>query len=742
MNIDFTPKFFLTFLLSFQFLSVVNLTKAQNQEPETLAIRQIEENDSPTIDGILNETIWQQSANTSKFIQREPNEGSEVSEKTIVYICYDKENIYFGFSCSDSNASEIIATEMRRDEYLQNNDFIEIYLDTYHDHRSAFYFATNPLGAKRDGIVVSELPGMNQNWDWNGVWEVATDWDNTGGWTAEIAIPFKTLRFTSADIMTWGLNMARYIPRKREEAFWAPISREYGYWGKYNISIFGHLEGLANIQQPTKLELKPFALTGLGKDFTESTDYTRKLQVGLDARYLLTPNLTATLTYNTDFAQVEADQEQVNLSRFELFLPEKREFFLEGANTFNFEERAYNFLSQPNKLFFSRRIGLSEDNEMIPLIGGIKLTGKEGPFNIGFLNIVSDDIQYYNDDDEYINIPKTNYSVLRIQQDIFTNSSIGIIGLNKQSLEGIGYARNFGVDANFYLTKNTQVGGFLASSHEPLITKNNYAGYADIYHTDDLFTLFASQNSIQENFNAEMGFFPRTGIRTTQLNTGISPRPEILNIRQLFLFNNFNYVTDQNSLLESRTNLTGFFSLFKNGSYLFGAYVQNYERLTEEFEIHDDVIIPESIYRFDYYMLEYQTDRSKPFAGSLLYGDGDFFNGSLRSFVFKGYLKAGGHLTMELMVDYNDAQLATGNFNTTLVGARIVYSFTPYLFIKPYIQWNSDTQKVISNVLLNFIHRPGSDLFVVYNEEFDVSQPSPVTENRTILVKMTYLFNL
>ncbi len=337
---------------------------------------------------------------------------------------------------------------------------------------------------------------------------------------------------------------------------------------------------------------------------------------------------------------------------------------------------------------------------------------------------------------------QTNYTAFRIRQDIFSNSSIGVIGLNKQSVDDIRYSRNFGVDANFYLTKNTQIGGFIASSHEPLVTDKNYAAYLDFYHQDDLFTLFASQNSIQDNFNAEMGFFPRIGIRTSQLNTGISPRPDILNIRQLFIFNNFNYIADQNNMLESRMNLSGFFSLFDNGSYLFGAYIQNYEKLTEEFEIHDNIIIPEDIYRFNYFLFEYQTDRSKPLAGSLLYGDGNFFNGSLRSFVFKGYLKAGGHLTLDLMADYNDAKLASGNFNTTLISARIVYSFTPYLFIKPYIQWNSGTQKVISNFLLNFIHRPGSDIYFVYNEEIDLSGASSRTENRTVLLKMTYLFNL
>jgi len=245
----------LTFLLFFYlFLLLIYSINAQEQAPKIITIKSIEKQDSPSIDGILDENIWQSAAKTTTFTQREPNEGNEISEETIVYICYDSENIYFGFLCTDSNASEIIATEMRRDAYLLNNDCIEIYLDTYHDHRTAFYFSTNSLGAKRDGIVMAELSGESQNWDWNGVWEVAAKSDETG-WSAEMVIPFKTLRFTPTDKMTWGINIARYIPRKREEAFWSPIPRQYGFWGKYNSSLFGHLEGLSGLRQPTKLEL-------------------------------------------------------------------------------------------------------------------------------------------------------------------------------------------------------------------------------------------------------------------------------------------------------------------------------------------------------------------------------------------------------------------------------------------------------------------------------------------------------
>ena len=717
---------------------LINELQAQSgNPPKLLAIKSAV---SPDLDGKLDESFWQNAALLNRFTQREPEEGSTVSESTLVYIYYDEDNIYFGFDCRDREAEKIIATEMRRDSYLLNNDCVEIYLDTYHDHRTAFYFSTNALGARRDGIIQAELNDETQNWDWNGIWDVASQIDDRG-WTAEVVIPFKTLRFTPGQNKTWGLNIARYIPRKREEVFWAPIKRELGFWGHYHVSAYGHLEGMDIPGQPGKWEIKPFTLAGVQRDFTFENEYDTKLEVGLDARYLLTPNITATLTINTDFAQVEADQEQVNLSRFELFFPEKREFFLEGANIFNFGERSHIPLAPASILFFSRRIGLSDDNEMIPLLGGVKITGKEGPVNVGFLNILANRVSYINDDDEPVHIPRTNFTAARLKLDLFSNSSLGIIGLSKQNIDQFGYIRNLGVDGNFYVNDNTQVGGFLAKSFGPFVSNKNYAGYLNFLYMDDLFSFFVSQNSIEENFNADMGFFPRTDIRRTEINTWISPRPGFFNIRQLFLFSNFNYITDQQGMLKSRTNSSGFFSLFENGSNLATIYVQNYEWLTEEFEIIDDIIIPEAIYRYDNVFIEYQSDRSKPLAGKLRFNGGDFFDGTLVGYGADAYLKLGHHLSVELKTDYNTIHLPAGAFTTTLVGARIIYAFHPDLFIKPYIQWNSDTNKIISNVLLNFHYIPGSDLYIVYNEEFDLSKPYTRTENRTVLLKFTYLFS-
>jgi hypothetical protein len=697
-------------------------------------------NSSIKIDGLLDDKAWQQASLLDAFIQREPLEGESVSERTEIKIMYDENNLYLAARCWDSEADKIVADVMRRDMYLLNNDCIEIYLDTYHDHRTAFCFCTNALGAQRDGEVVPDLSEELQNWDWNGIWENVSRIDSSG-WTAEIAIPFKTLRFSTGPEMVWGFNVARYIPRKREEAYWSPVLREYGYLGKYRIADYGHLTGLQDIKHPEKVQIKPYALSGIERDLEINTDYEKRFNLGLDAKYLLTPNLTFDVTVNTDFAQVEADQEQVNLTRFELFYPEKREFFLEGASIFRLGERTLSPLTPPNEFFFSRRIGLSEDNELVPLIGGIRLTGKTTSYNIGLLNIFADRTRYYDEDDNLVEIPRTNFSTLRIQKDVMQKSAIGIMGTNKESLDNDYYNRSAALDANIFLTENTQVGGYLAKTFTPDLVNKDLAGYIDFYHSDDLLNIFVSQNSIGENFNPELGFFPRTGIRKSQIELWVSPRPGILSIRQLFIFNNFMYITDQQQQLETRKNYTGLFSDFDTGAYFFIIYVQNYERLTEEFEIHEDVIIPIDIYRFNYIYSELQSDRSKSLAARLIFSSGGFFDGHLTEYGIMGDIKFGSQLTVNLELDVNDVRLPYGNFRTTLLGTRIIYSFTPNVFIKPYLQWNSETNRFISNVLFNFIHTPGSDLYFVYNEELKRESNKFVSKNRTFVVKFTYLFN-
>jgi hypothetical protein len=693
------------------------------------------------VDGKLNDAAWRTAASSEHFVQREPFEGALVSEKTTIYLTFDDRFLYVVVRCDDSDVSQLVANELRRDAVLIDNDCVELFLDTYHDHRTAFFFATNALGAQRDAIITADASGEEQNWDWNGVWENASTIDSAG-WTAEFAIPFQTLRFRDGDNVEWGLNVSRLIPRKREEAYWTPIKRDYGWSGKYRVSVYGHLMGLGVLKQPGEFELKPFVLAGTERDFEKQSSTEFRKGLGFDLKYHLTPNITADLSINTDFAQVEADQEQTNLTRFELLFPEKRDFFLEGASIFRFGERTYSPLMPASVLFFSRRIGLSDDNTVIPLLGGAKITGKTDGLSIGLLNMTADRSTYRNDDDQEVSVQRTNFGVLRLRQDVLENSTIGFIALNKQSLEHGSYNRGVGVDANFYLSPNTQVGGFLAKSFSPDMKGNDIAGYADFVYSDDLFSIFLNQNTVQDNFNPEMGYFQRTGIRRSEVSLGISPRPGILSIRQIVFFNDFHYIANQQGGLEARYNYVAIWSQFVDGASLLAMMSWNVENLTESFDLSDDVVISTGGYRFANLFAQFDSDKSKVLSGSLLGRVGKFYDGDIVGYGGSLNLKVGSHVAWNIQCERNVIDVSNGNVTTTLLGTRFTYAFSPWLFAKAFIQWNSEKREILANILLSLIHTPGSDLFVVYNDELSTQGGGVSSLYRTLLLKFTYLFSL
>ncbi|MFC1726116.1 DUF5916 domain-containing protein [candidate division KSB1 bacterium] len=613
-----------TFFITIIF-ALVNLIYSQESVKSLNVVR----TSSPVIDGVLNETVWMTSKIASGFIQTDPVEGAPASEKTEVMILYDEKNLYFGIKCYDSEPDKIIATEMRRDSQFENDDVIIIFLDTYHDHRNAFTFAVNPLGAKSDAQITDE--GASINFDWNGIW--FCDVKRTDiGWTAEIAVPFNTLRFEQKEENTFGFNILRLIPRKREESYWSPISRDFGMLRPLKVSAYGELHGLKNIRHTQNFELKPYVLPGISRDFEEEDQYNNELKTGIDLKYKITSNLIADITYNTDFAQVEADEERVNLTRFDLFFPEKREFFLEGADIFTFGERADIFGSpERNLLFFSRRIGISDDSEMIPIIGGAKITGKSGKYNLGVLNLTTNKTSYYNDDDEHVNINKTNFTVLRTKRDILAKSSVGMIFLNKDAMNSNNYDRGLGLDFDLNFYRNLNLRGYLAKNYSGLKTDKNTSGYMDFKWGSDLHEINISYLDVGENFDPEMGFIPRTDIKRTKANFSYSPRPKILSLRQTYVFNNFTYLTDHSNKLLTRENMMGAFLIFENGSNLIFGHFDNYEFLDESFEIRDGVEIPIGIYKYNSNYLSFQSDGTKNIWVNAENMNGGFLSGKINS---------------------------------------------------------------------------------------------------------------
>ena len=688
--------------------------------------------EAPRIDGVLDEAFWKQAAVATDFIQMEPHAGEPATQKTEVLVTYTDDTLLIGARLFDTEPDRIVGTEYRRDALLEAEDSFEIFLDTFRDGRNAFYFATNPVGARLDGLMRNE--GSVLNFEWDGVWDVAA-LRNESGWTAEIAIPFTTLRFPPDSPAGWGLNFGRRVARTREESYWAFISPEWGFNAPWRASAYGGLHGLREASPGGRLKLKPYALGGGERDYEASDDTEATLTGGLDAKISLSSALNLDITVNTDFAQVESDQEQVNLTRFPLFFPEKREFFLENAGLFRIGETTRPFEPAATLLFFSRRIGLSEDGDEIPIIGGARLTGKLGGTEFGAFHIVTHDTVI---DDELF--PQTGFSSVRVKQDIFARSSVGGMFLNKAPAEEGGSSQLAVADVNLAVTTNTTLNAFMAKSRTPGLVGPDHAAAVHAEWVTDGASVFGDYVDIGDDFNSEIGFVPRTGIRKYRAQTFWSPRPGKLGIRQIFLGNNHIYITDRDGHLESQVNAFGPWTRFENGSIFFANWEYRAEGLKEPFEIKDDVEIPVGEYHFNRFNVSFNFDQSRRVAPSAFFSDGDFFNGTLRTIAIGAETKPHNRLRLSAFYLRNDVSLPIegGVFKTNLFIFRGVVAFSPRAFVRALIQFNDDSQETLANVLFRYTYRPGSDLFIVYNEDRDTAGASSFPKRRELIVKLTF----
>jgi hypothetical protein len=708
-----------------------------SQKSDELEVRAARAEEPISVDGKLDEPAWQKAEVIDNLIQREPHEGESVTEPTEIRILYDDEYLYIGVVCADSQPDRIVASEMRRDAPLQDNDYFEIYLDTYHDHRNATYFMTNPLGARRDALIREE--GSRINWDWDGLWYSKTQRDERG-WKVEIAIPFYTLRFRTAEKQTWGINFGRHIARKREEAYWAPIFRDLGYFGKYKISFFGNLTGLEDLKQGKRLHIMPYVIGGEIQEEEENA-LSPSVDLGLDLKYRLTSNITADVTINTDFAQVEADLEQFNLTRFSLFFPEKRRFFLEGADLFYVGEVFDPFEPPGMRFFYSRTIGLSEDGEEIPVLGGVRATGKTGSYSLGVLDMLTDRISYTVDDQD-VHIERMNHAVFRLKKDFLEKSTVGAMVLSRDSLDSSHYNRGAVFDINLAFGQSFRAEGFLGKTSSPDLKGKDWAGNLDMSYNSDFLVGRLVYTDIGENFNSEMGYVPRVDMRKFRADFGIAPRPQILNLRQSYFFINMIYIENHSRQLESRSQSLGTFNFFQNGSNLYLGVVQSYEYLDDSFEIKDDVFIPEGVHQFKFFSGVFHSDRSKKISIRANTYLGGFYNGNLYRLNASGFIKFSKHLNVEFIYDYNNFDLPVngGKFSTNIAATRIIYSFTPELYAKAYLQYNDEDDVFKSNFLIRWIYKPGANIYFIYNETREVGEQT-LLQDRVIMVKMTFLFN-
>jgi len=721
------------------------------QNGHTLRATRISE--KVTIDGRLDEAAWNDAPRAGGFTQREPDEGEPSSEQTEVRVLYDTENLYFAVLAKDSEPERIIVSELKKDFTVDNGDSFQIVLDTFNDQRNAYQFAINPAGAKWDAQMANEGREINASWD--GVWYVRSR-PADDGWTAEIAIPFKTLKFPRAAMQTWGINFQRTIRRRNEDALWAPVPRIYNI---QRVSLAGSLEGLEGIEPGANIKIKPYALGSFAQNRIANLPNKYDGDVGLDVKYGVTSGLTWDFTLNTDFSQVEADEQQVNLSRFSLFFPEKREFFLENSGTFQFgtaSERgpggggggaglganAFGGI-RPNQtsndmiLFFSRRIGLSDEPQprVIPILGGTRLTGRVGRgVEIGLLNIQQREFETIN---------ATNFTVGRVRKNIMANSDVGLMITNKETEGSSHYNRAYGADGNFRFGRYTNINSYIAKTSSPGITSRDLAGRFAVSYADDVWQFRSSYTTVQENFNDEMGYVPRKGIRKSTGYAGYTWRPERWRktIRSIGPHTQIDYVLDTTGRLDTKYVDYHLPINFQNSTFIEIGKNPSYEYLTREYVISREkqIAIPPGAYKYSEYFLLVRTDTGRKVSVNGRWAGGPFYTGYKHSYQAGATYRHSNKLTAAFNYNHNNISLHEGRFKTNLLSTRINYGFSTTMFLNSLIQYNSDTHQWSSNVRFNIIHRPLSDIFIVYNERRD-----SITGNladRALIAKMTYMIS-
>jgi len=725
--------------------------------------------DSPRIDGILEESFWNAAEPATEFLQREPDQGALATERTEVRILRDDDNIYVGFRCFDSQPDQIIATLMRRDEDLGDDDNVQVIFDTYDNRRGGFFFSTNPLGARLDVRLSAE--GRTQTESWDAVWECRAQIDSLG-WSAEMAIPLDQLRYAVGDDQSWGINLSRTIRRKNERTFLVPPPLAYGFRGHLRTSRLATLAGLGQLEERPRLEITPFAQAGTTRDF-EALDTTSQYQFdsGADLKYGVTPALTLDLSWRTDFAQVEADQEQVNLTRFSLFFPEKRDFFLEGAGIFSFGERVQRTGSgsqPPTLLFYSRRIGL-QDGQALPVIAGGKLTGRSGPFEIGLLNITTAarEFRTKETEDRYLSasgilladddpqlaestivdtvehpfidttqVQRTNFSVIRLKRDFLSRSSIGLIAVNRDPGTSTDYNRSFGLDADLsFLDAALNLRFFAARTFSPQTQGREDAAHFAVDYRRGAFESRASYLDIGDDFNPEVGFVPRGSIRRYRSSVHYRPLINTAWIRRYSIGPEFTYLTDLANEIKTRSFNFGAFVNLETGDWIGLRLAQRLEHLDEAFDIHKEIEIPIDEHSFTAYSFNFYSNDGRRLSGRGSLETGGFWNGDRIRFNIDGTIKANRHLSLSTAYDYNNVHLPTGEFKTNALSSRFLYTFSTDLFLRGLMQWNSKREIIGINALCSWRYRPGSDIFLVYNQAWDTEGGGQL--NRSLQFKLT-----
>ncbi len=670
--------------------------------PSLSAVQLHDDSANVVVDGLLTEPIWQMSPVTSGFRQREPLDGADATEVTEVRVLYDETALYIGVLARDSRPDAIISRLLQRDKLMSVDEFggtavfagddaIAILFDTFHDHRNAAVFATNPNGAEFEALITDE--GREINVDWRAVWEVKAR-RIPEGWSAEFVIPFRSLRYpTGPSGEAWGFNVYRVIRRKNEEVLWSGWSRSTD--GFHRISAAGHLENLTDLPRAgINLEAKPYLLVGGTQEQSETDiDTDPRLEVGVDAKYEVRPGLVLDMTVNTDFAQVEVDDEQVNLTRFSLFYP----------------------------------VGIAEDGE-VPVLGGLRLTGRVGDQTIGLLNVTTDSA--YDQ-------PRTNFAVARVKRDIGDRHYVGAMLTDRRDHNGWSTAG--GVDWSFWPTGTLNVQGFGVRTGTSEAGGDDFAYRMNLDFSTDRVGGNLQHMMIGPEATADVGFVTRSDIRRTDGHVRVSPRPRFLGLRKVDLFSAINVLTRLDGLLQDWAVGVALSPQWNSGENFMIYYGRGFNRIDESFELGDDVEVPAGDYDLWQVFLFANTSSNRPVVfGTQSIAQGTF-GGQMLSLNGNLTLNPNANVSISARFNRNFVDVPDGSFTADVASVRLSYAFSTRLIANTLLQYNNLDNSVSANVRINFIHSPGSDLFIVFNERRGEDNSLWAFDDRGGVLKVTYL---
>lgn len=710
-----------------------------------VTVRAVRISEPIRMDGHLDERVYEGVPALSGFIQQEPQEGAPATESTDAWIFFDDENIYVSARCWDSRPERMVANEMRRDgTNIHQNENLTVVFDTFHDKRNSMFFETNSLGALRDALITDEVD-MNQ--DWNGVWDVKTG-KFEGGWTLEMVIPFKTLRYRSGASQAWGVNMRRIVRWKNETSVLKAVPAYIGARAMAAVSFAATLVGLEVPPPGVNLEVKPYGIASLRTDRTVRPAITNEVgrDYGLDVKYGVTKSMTLDLTYNTDFAQVEDDTQQVNLTRFNLFYPERREFFLEGRGIFDFGRGATvgsgGAIGDRPLMFFSRRIGLEQVGNSalpVPIVGGGRLTGKIGHYSVGLLNIQSDD-------DVVANARTTNFTVLRLKRDILGRSNVGIIYTRRAETGQAGTGQTFGVDALYSRSATLNISGYFAGTRMPGLSGDETSHLMSLDYSTDRYGLRLEQLGVDANFNPQVGFLRRKDFLSRFAQARFSPRPartHMKAVRRFVYQGSFQYLQNGQGRLDWK-DASGEFAIELQNSDRFAVqYNRDYEFIPRRFAIASGVIVPVGGYDYESGRISYSLGTQHGVSGTLSYQQGSLYGGTKRTFgVSSGRVELSARLSLEPTASANWVSLPWGTFTSAVVADRTTLTFNPRMFVSALIQYSSSTRTLSTNTRFRWEYHPGSEMFVVYTDGRDTSTllgGLPQLMNRAFIIKINRL---